>query len=60
MSERKPWAYVAMRDGKMRGVISADSEVKHIRRFYQSFAGADMKTVYGRAEYLALCESYEP
>ena len=58
MSEdRKPWAHVALKNGKMRGVIAADLPPKDIRKFYGEFAGYDMKTVYNRDEYNALLKS---
>lgn len=47
----EPWAFVAIRGGKMHGVIAANCPAKMIRDFYRNFAGTDIRTVFSRGEY---------
>lgn len=55
----EPWAFVAMRGGKMLGVIAANCAPNLIRDFYCDFAGTDIKTVFSRDEYNSILKRDE-
>lgn len=51
--ERKPWAFIAHRDGKWSGVASAELPKKDLRKYLGDWvvSGCEITTVYSREEY---------
>lgn len=60
-AERKPWAFIAHRDGEWMGVLSAELPKRELHNHLGGYVakGCTIFTAYNRDEYLAELERLE-